>query len=225
MLFFELKGWKVMEENIKKLFKRLNNQKLRTIISGVGFYLIYGCIQVIGKDHPLLATICFIGTSGGIIYKLQLFKDIRSLVNKESIIIILGCFALGRLIYHAGSYIASLENGVLNNQAIIENTDTPAILFIVSSVIGAPIVEEMFYRYCIQSNIFDNSFLGVIISSFVFGLAHTPQNFGSWVTYGGMGIVLGLTYYKTHNLTHSVMIHLLNNAWVAELMLLGFSFV
>lgn len=131
---FGIKGRKLMKENIKDFFKRLNNKKLRTFVSGLEVYFIFGCIQIIGENHPLVATICFIGISGGIIYRLQLFKDIKSLINKKSIIIILGGLALGRLIYHIGSYIASLENGVLNNQAVIENTDTPVFLFLLVHV-------------------------------------------------------------------------------------------
>jgi membrane protease YdiL (CAAX protease family) len=38
-----------------------------------------------------------------------------------------------------------------------------------------------------------------------------PTDLGSWILYGGMGLVLALVYQKTKKLEYSIAVHALNN--------------
>ena len=86
------------------------------------------------------------------------------------------------------------------------------LLLVVLTAIAAPIVEETVMRGLILGRLFNNSYLGVILSSLLFGLLHIPTNIGSWIIYGGMGLVLAVVYHKTQKLEYTIAIHFINNA-------------
>ena len=122
-----------------------------------------------------------------------------------------------------GGIILLLENGLganTENQAALEQLGMSSLLLIVLTVIAAPIVEETVMRGLILGRTFNNSYFGVIISSLLFGLLHMPTNIGSWVIYGGMGLVLAVVYHKTQKLEYTIAIHFINNALGVLFMLL-----
>ena len=56
-----------------------------------------------------------------------------------------------------------------------------------------------------------DSIVGLLLSSFLFGLIHVPTNIGSWFIYSGMGLVLGLVYQISGKYTNALILHSLNN--------------
>ena len=119
------------------------------------------------------------------------------------------------VVKYIGGIILLLENGLganTENQAALEQLGMSSLLLIVLTVIAAPIVEETVMRGLILGRTFNNSYFGVIISSLLFGLLHMPTNIGSWVIYGGMGLVLAVVYHKTQKLEYTIAIHFINNA-------------
>ena len=132
-------------------------------------------------------------------------------------------FVVLTVVKYIGGIILLLENGLganTENQAALEQLGMSPLLLIVLTVIAAPIVEETVMRGLILGRVFNNSYLGVIISSLLFGLLHMPTNIGSWVIYGGMGLVLAVVYHKTQKLEYTIAIHFINNALGVLLMLL-----
>ncbi|AND80258.1 CPBP family intramembrane glutamic endopeptidase [Streptococcus pantholopis] len=112
-----------------------------------------------------------------------------------------------------GGIVLTIENGgnsTANQSALEELSANPLLLFTII-VIVAPIVEEIVFRGLLLNKTFHFSYVGIIVSSFLFGLLHFPTNFGSWIIYGGMGLVLGLVYKRTGKIEHAFMIHFLNN--------------
>ena len=95
-----------------------------------------------------------------------------------------------------GGITLVLEHGTKANtlnQSVIENLGmSPALLFVMT-VVAAPIVEEFVFR-------------GLIV-----GALHMPTDLGSWILYGGMGLVLAMIYRKTQKLEFSIAVHALNN--------------
>lgn len=78
-------------------------------------------------------------------------------------------------------------------------------------IIG-PILEELLMRagllaIMLRSRI--NPWVAIIASSLIFGIIHF--NFAQFVMASIGGIILGITYYKTHSIIVPVIIHILNN--------------
>ena len=113
-----------------------------------------------------------------------------------------------------GGMILVLEHGSnanTLNQSVIEQLGMPPVLLFALSVVAAPIVEEVVFRGFIVKQAFHYSYLGVIVSSALFGAVHVPTDLGGWILYGGMGLVLALVYQKTKKLEYSIAVHALNN--------------
>lgn len=119
----------------------------------------------------------------------------------------------------AFSFVGSLimeQMGQTNtaNQALLEEimAQLPTLLMFISVVITAPLAEELACRSLIP-DIFSGRlvWLGYLIGTLVFAYLHGPTDLGSWVIYGGMGLVLSLVRYKTGRLEYAILAHGLNN--------------
>lgn len=113
-----------------------------------------------------------------------------------------------------GGITLFLEHGAKTdtfNQSVIEQLGMSPLMLLVLTVIAAPIVEEFVFRGLIVKQAFKFSKLGVGVSTFLFGALHMPTDIGSWILYGGMGLVLALVYQKTQKLECSIALHAVNN--------------
>lgn len=114
-----------------------------------------------------------------------------------------------------GKMILVIEKGqqadTVNQSAILGVGMHPILLVTLVGLV-APIVEEIVFRGLLYDKLFGpKSYIGLMFSSFMSGLIHVPTDFGSWVIYGGMGLILGLVYRKTQKLEHVMLVHFLNN--------------
>lgn len=123
-----------------------------------------------------------------------------------------------------GGQLIMLEEGygqTTANQEIINNSGLPALLLFLFAVLFAPVLEELIFRGILMGKVFGkDSNVGLLLSSFLFGLIHNPTNIGSWVVYGGMGLVLGLAYRISGKYTNALILHMVNNFLSVLLMLL-----
>jgi membrane protease YdiL (CAAX protease family) len=78
--------------------------------------------------------------------------------------------------------------------------------------------EEILFRgiiqtyFCIKlSSIKDGNIIAIIISSFIFGLSHYPFINNSFAPHFIHGLLFGWLYYKTQNLSASILVHGFNN--------------
>ena len=139
-------------------------------------------------------------------------KDLKTWKAWKTILV---GFVVLTIVKYIGGVVLLLENGIganTENQAALEQLGMSPLLLVVLTAIAAPIVEETVMRGLILGRTFNNSYFGVIISSLLFGLLHMPTNIGSWVIYGGMGLVLAVVYHKTQKLEYTIAIHFINNA-------------
>ncbi|SUN51836.1 membrane-bound protease CAAX family [Streptococcus dysgalactiae subsp. dysgalactiae] len=113
-----------------------------------------------------------------------------------------------------GKMILVIEKGqqanTVNQSAILGVGMHPILLVTLVGLV-APIVEEIVFRGLLYDKSFGPSYIGLMFSSFMFGLIHVPTDFGSWIIYVGMGLILGLVYRKTQKLEHVMLVHFLNN--------------
>ena len=147
-------------------------------------------------------------------------KDLKTWKAWKTILV---GFVVLTIVKYIGGVVLLLENGIganTENQAALEQLGMSPLLLVVLTAIAAPIVEETVMRGLILGRTFNNSYFGVIISSLLFGLLHMPTNIGSWVIYGGMGLVLAVVYHKTQKLEYIIAIHFINNALGVLFMLL-----
>jgi len=115
-----------------------------------------------------------------------------------------------------------IEEGITNtaNQKVLESIHMNPIILITRSMIMAPIVEEVVFRGLLMARVFNsNSIVGLIVSSFLFGLVHIPNSIGAWIIYGGMGLALATVYRTTKKLEYSIMAHMINNTLAVSMML------
>ncbi len=113
-----------------------------------------------------------------------------------------------------------LEGNTLNQEVLDSLPLSPIVLFLIT-VFVAPVIEELVLRGYIMGKVFgEKSWLGLVVSSILFGLIHVPTDLGSWVIYGGMGLVLGVVYRMSGKLEYAIGLHFLNNLLGAIIMLL-----
>ena len=123
---------------------------------------------------------------------------------------------------NVGMSVMRME-GISNttNQAALENAHMNPFVLITVTVIMAPIVEELIFRGLLMGRVFNpDSIVGLILSSLLFGLLHTPNSIGVWIVYAGMGFALGTGYRKFQKLEYCIIAHMINNSIAVSTMLL-----
>lgn len=156
---------------------------------------------------------------GKLIGLLEGFKTLSSLKAWGMI----GLTYLGIYIATNGGMSVMRMEGISNttNQAAIENAHMNPFVLITVTVIMAPIVEELIFRGLLMGRVFNlDSIVGLILSSLLFGLVHTPNSIGVWIVYAGMGLALGIAYRKFQKLEYCIMAHIINNSIAVSMLLL-----
>ena len=92
-----------------------------------------------------------------------------------------------------------------------------ALVVVCSTMIGAPIVEELFFRGLLQRSLFNLGVGAAVVQAAIFGLIHvTPEeglgNVGIILGVGTFGLVLGLAARRYGRLGPTIVGHALFNA-------------
>lgn len=129
------------------------------------------------------------------------------------------------LVYMVGVILMGIINIILTKITKIELSgneegirilikEVPLYMFF-STVIYAPIIEELIFRKSIR-NIFKNKYIFIIISGVIFGVLHISDFsnineilFG--IPYIIMGIDFAYIYYKTNNIFTTMSFHMIHN--------------
>lgn len=153
-----------------------------------------------------------------IIYKKNVIKDFKRL-NKKSLIFIIISF----IIIYAGNYILSnlfeKMNIVSENQnTIVDMLSEYKLTGFLTTVVFAPFIEELMFRYSIRTFI-KNDIVFLIVSSLLFGVLHGVNKF--LIIYVLIGAALGYVFLKEKdNVASSMIVHMLNNLVSVSLILL-----
>ncbi len=145
----------------------------------------------------------------------------------QKIFVVLSVF-LGFLLLSLGSAITDLISIIIpdfysQNTEIAEYSTVYMVYFFIYAGILAPIVEEIEFRRLLLDNLSSKSMRQtvstILAAAVMFFSIHTDQfNFGALC----LGIVSGLVYYYTRNLTYSIIILFSGNFTVCFLALLQF---
>lgn len=107
--------------------------------------------------------------------------------------------------------------GTANNEQSVQSmiSTLPWAMLIMSGIV-APITEEIVFRKSIRK-IFKNRSLYILVSGFLFGLAHvfsSATTFTDWLfilPYGSLGVAFAASYYDSETIFTPIMFHMLHN--------------
>lgn len=107
---------------------------------------------------------------------------------------------------------ALLEPIYKKMEQIIDVQSKYPISLIISTVIFAPICEEVFFRGILLNGLLNNNInpiKAIIFSSFLFGIIHMNP----WQFIGGMimGSIFGIIYFYTKSIFNCILLHSFNN--------------
>lgn len=100
--------------------------------------------------------------------RVELLSHLEELKTWKAWKTILVGFVVLTIVKYIGGVVLLLENGIganTENQAALEQLGMSPLLLVVLTAIAAPIVEETVMRGLILGRLFNNSYLGVILSS------------------------------------------------------------
>ena len=133
-------------------------------------------------------------------------------LSKKQLLLFIGIFLLTVLVnigYHAFFSVASGASA----QHLEKTSNGLSLSFIVNVTVLAPIHEELLFRGLLQGAVFDNSWLGLVLTSSLFSFIHEPYDIPSFFYYLLGGLLLGFAYKKSQNLWVSTLVHMFYNAW------------
>ena len=117
-----------------------------------------------------------------------------------------------------------------NEEAVRNYIKTAPILMAISTVIFAPINEELTFRKSIRDAI-SNKWAYVLLSGIIFGGLHvisyvsSPLDLVYLIPYCSLGISFALLYYRTNNIFSSISMHMMHNLLSIIVYLLGASLI
>lgn len=196
------------------------------IIVILGAFIIYlsSDINLIDNDNllSLISTVLFVIV---LLYKfrvnknklLLMIKDYKKKINIKELCGVVAtqlCLSMGISLLLIGIVYFIFPN-MLNNllsESSVSEVSTYGGLFITMliTVVGAPIMEELFFRAIIFKRISRkfNIYIGIVISSLVFGLLHIELAvIGAFI----FGLACCILYIKYKNILIPMTVHFLNN--------------
>ena len=128
------------------------------------------------------------------------------------------CWAVGLAIMMVSNLIInSLAGGIAANEETVQGmiSSLPWLMLINAGIL-APLNEEIIFRKAFK-NVFNNKWLFVIVSGFIFGLMHVIGNVNTWIDvlyiipYGALGGAFAYGYHKTDTVFTPMAFHMLHN--------------
>ena len=140
----------------------------------------------------------------------------RNLSLKERGLWVLG--SLGVMVSLAIIMSAMFSGSKVNQETLVTVQDQIPVLSFILFLLNASVVEEVFYREVLWG-VLSQPVFQVLLTSFLFALAHHPSSLFTWVLYGSLGLTLGVVRGQTDCLS-STLVHLSWNGIVFFLSLL-----
>lgn len=197
---------------IKKLTNELYHSKLTYLYLFISIIICYEKLYINGYIFMILVFITLIAF---------FIKDIKKSIKefkqnkKKYILFILKNYLITLLIANTLALIAFLIIGEDSTNEQLLNAE-PIWSLLLTSIIYAPIAEELLFRGCLRKLI-KNDTLFILVSGISFGLWHVlgyDQSLIQYLyvfTYSAIGIGLSYVYSKTNNLTTNIGMHFIHN--------------
>lgn len=128
------------------------------------------------------------------------------------------CGSLGVMASIALIMSAMFSGSEANQETLVTVQNQIPVLSFILFLLNASVVEEVFYREVLWG-VLSQPVVQVLLTSFLFALAHHPSSLFTWVLYGSLGLTLGVVRWQTDCLS-STLVHLSWNGIVFFLSLL-----
>jgi membrane protease YdiL (CAAX protease family) len=122
--------------------------------------------------------------------------------------------------------IMEYYQGISTNDNFVSSNNNIALIYsLISTLLIAPIVEELFYRKFLLDKLLEKNIpiLAIIVSSICFSIMHieTPNNLiPTFIS----GIILGIIYLKTKKIGYCIMLHFIVNLIIVTTNNIGTSY-
>ena len=133
------------------------------------------------------------------------------MLSKKQLLLFIEVFLLTVLVNIGYHTFFSVVSGA-SAQHLEETSRGLSLSFIVSVTVLGPIQEELIFRGLLQGAVFDNSWLGLVLTSSLFSFMHGPYDVPSFFYYLLGGLLLGFAYKKSQNLWVSTLGHMFYNS-------------
>ena len=163
------------------------------------------------QNESELIIVSLLVTSMSVAYARKFEMISFGMLSRKQLLLFIGIFLLTVLVsisYHA---FFSVVSGA-SDQHLEEASKGLSLSFIVSATVLAPIQEEFMFRGILQGAVFDNSWLGLVLTSSLFSFMHEPYDIPSFCYYLFGGLLLGFAYKKSQNLWVSTLVHMFYNS-------------
>lgn len=163
------------------------------------------------QNESELIIVSLLVTSLSVAYARKFEMISLGILSRKQLLLFIGIFLLTVLVsisYHA---FFSVVSGA-SDQHLEEASKGLSLSFIVSATVLAPIQEEFMFRGLLQGAVFDNSWLGLVLTSSLFSFMHEPYDIPSFCYYLFGGLLLGFAYKKSQNLWVSTLVHMFYNS-------------
>lgn len=125
-----------------------------------------------------------------------------------------------------------ITNGSIagNEEAVRDMIDKVPLYMAFSTILYAPLTEEIIFRKCIK-DVINNKWLYIFLSGFIFGGMHIIGSAKTLVDvlfiipYSSLGLAFAYTYYKTDNIFNTISMHLIHNTFAYVLYLLAYGII
>lgn len=144
-----------------------------------------------------------------IMYRKKIAEDFKRMKKKQWLFV--GGMTALLLVINFGltALFEALGVEMTNQSSIAESMGQALILTILGTVVFAPVVEELVFRYSLDS-VIKNRVVFIIVSSLIFGLMHGIGVVT--ILYVILGLFFVMCYLKTDkNIVASMTIHFINN--------------
>ena len=135
--------------------------------------------------------------------------SLRRLTKKE-ILLFIGSFLICVLV-NIGYYSFFTVSSGAGYQHLEATSTGISLSFIASVTVFGPILEEFVFRGILQGAVFENSWLGLVLTASLFSFLHAPYDFPSFFYYLFGGLMLGFAYKKSQNLSVPILVHICYN--------------
>lgn len=129
--------------------------------------------------------------------------------------------SIGWCLLFAASYVSSIivvfftqsAESSVNQQVITSLMEFHPFLMASMTILCAPLAEEVVFRFTIMRGLLKYPWMGILLSSFLFGIIHviSAGDFIYIIQYMAMGIALGYVYYRHQNIWYSIGVHAIQN--------------
>ena len=168
-----------------------------------------------------------------LIYRKTLACDIKDFIKniKKYFTTSLKFWGIGLLVMYISNIIITfiLNKELAGNEQEVRNyIDNFPLYMLFSTVIFAPITEELTFRKSIRDAI-SNKWVYAITSGLIFGMLHIIAYIGNLtdlihlIPYSSLGIAFALLYHKTDNIYCPISMHAMHNLLAVILYLIGAS--